>query len=91
MSMADDFSRVLAEAGEPEPAKLPSGVRALAELQAAVAELNASRLTRWKRNEASRQAAAEAYRLANEEAGIEPGSPPETWPWMTPPPPVRIL
>ena len=71
MSTGDDFARVLAEAGEDQPAELPLGERILAKLQAAVAELDAERLIRWQRNDAARQAAAEAYERANEAAGIE--------------------
>lgn len=86
---AGDFRRVLAEAGEPDPAELPPGERAVAELRAAMAEDYARRLARWQRHEVSRQAARAAYERANAEMGIE-GRSLEDFPWMTPPAPPMI-
>jgi len=86
---AGDFARVLAEAGEPDPAELPPGERQLAELRARVAELNAGRMARWLRNEAPRRAGLEAYQRANAAAGIE-GPALDHFPWMGPPAPVQI-
>jgi len=85
----DGFRRVLAEAGEPEPAVLPAGERALAGLQAAAAELSAGRMARWQRLEASRRAGWEAYQLGCARMGIEP-RPLDHFPWMAPPRPCRI-
>lgn len=89
MSTDGDFARVLAEAGEPEPAELTPAERMLAELQADVAEVDAGRRARWERNAAARQAGIEAYQRANEAAGIE-GRPLDRFPWFTPPPACRI-
>lgn len=85
----DDFARVLAEAGEPEPAERPAGVRALAEVQARVEELNAARMARWLQLEASRRAGWEAYQLGRARMGIK-AAPAEACPWLTAPPRIRI-
>ena len=80
----DDFARVLAEAGEPVLAEADPVERALAEILAGLAELHASQIARWLRNEPSRTAAVSAWQQANAAAGIEGGDP-ERWPWMQPP------
>ena len=92
MSTADEFSRVLAEAGEDQPAELPFAERVLAEMRARVAEFDAERMAQWQQKAAMRQAMADAYERANEAAGIEGRPPLESYPWlgMTPPKPTRI-
>jgi hypothetical protein len=82
------FARVLAEAGEPAPAELPAGGRALAEIREQLTALNARRLARWLANAPAREQGLAAYREANRAIygrdleGREP--------WSEPPPPVQI-
>ena len=89
MAEDDEFARVLAEAGEPEPAERDPIGRAMAEVQAGMDEQYASQMARWLRNADARAAAIEAWQRANEAAGIDGGDP-ERVPWMQPPRPRRI-
>lgn len=82
---SDDFARVLAEAGEPDPGPRPDGWdgwdgwEMLARMHEDVATLRARAAARWAVNADQRRAALELYRHTCEAEGADPGRIP---PWL---------
>lgn len=91
MTVTGEFSRVLAEAGEPPAEVRPpgwAGAAALAGMREAVAARQAAGVARWAVNAGRRRAAREAYERACAAAGTTPGRLP---PWLADEPPAWEL
>jgi hypothetical protein len=83
VALADDFARVLREAGEDPSAAPGRGERATGEMRDAWSILYAEQLARWHRHQAELARAVAEYLRARREAGQDE-DPPRGPEWMPP-------